>query len=166
MKVDVIAEEDTELVEKLKRLGFERIFFLRKGRLFEQGCAESAGLNVYNGADYTFTIQKGRADVITDLERNNFLLDKGLCSKLKENKMLVLFKFRSLIESEDLFRCYKNMVINGKLCNDYSVSALYCSFSRGAEDIKSPTQLVAFAAQFGYNYENYSKAAAAVAEKY
>ena len=71
--------------------------------------------------------------------------------------MFVIFKFSSLLESSDFFRTYKNFLINGKLCNDYSVPALYVSYAKDKDEIKSPTQLIAFAEAFGYNLKNYKR---------
>lgn len=165
MYIDLIEKDDKSLIEQLKKLGFHTVFFVENGAIKASSDANAFALKLYSGKDYEFVIQKGKADVIMDLDKNGFLLNKGLCSKLKENGMFVVFKLKALVESQDFFRTYKNFTINSRLCNDYSVPALYVSFANNAEEIKSPIQLVAFAENFGYNYSNYKKGTDALLKK-
>jgi hypothetical protein len=154
MKIDVIRTDSKEIVEKLKNLGFDRIFLLKEHSIKDITKNENNEFDAYSGKDYNFIIRKGKARFIYDLEINNFLLNKGLCSKLKENKITVIFSFSALEKSENMFKVYKNMLINGKLCNDYGVNCLYSSGSENTSDVKSFFQLCAFAEEFGYNYKN------------
>jgi RNase P/RNase MRP subunit p30 len=154
MKVDVIRKDSKEIVEKLKNLGFDKVLLIKDQNIIDITKDENTELKAYSGKDYDFVIRKGKAKFIYDLEVNNFLLNKGLCSKLKENKMIVIFSFSSLEKSENMFKVYKNLLINGKLCNDYGINCLYSSGSESTSDIKSFFQLCAFADEFGYNYKN------------
>ncbi|MCL4397284.1 hypothetical protein M1494_02995 [Candidatus Parvarchaeota archaeon] len=157
MKIDVIRKDSKEIVEKLKGLGFERVFLLKDQSIKEITKDENIEFKAYPGKDYDFVIRKGKAEFIYDLEVNGFLLNKGLCSKLKENKMTVIFSFSALEKSENMFKVYKNLLINGKLCNDYGINCLYSSGSESTSDIKSFFQLCAFAEEFGYDYKNLIK---------
>ncbi len=157
MYVDLLQKNDGGLVDSLKKLGFDSVFFIERGSITDVDDKLPFELKLYDGKDYDFIIQKGKADAVTNLDKNGLFLSKGLCSKLKENQMFVIFKFSSLIESSDFFRTYKNFLINGKLCNDYSVPALYVSYAKDKDEIKSPTQLIAFAEAFGYNLKNYKR---------
>lgn len=158
MYIDVIPKADRDLSDKIKKLGFDSVFCIDNSHLRDIDDTAPFKLKVYSEDNYAFVISKGRADIVTDLEKNSFLLNKGLCSKLKENNMFVMFKLGSLIEGEQFYKVYKNLLINGRMCADYSVPALYVSFASSEKDIKSPLQLVAFAEQFGYGYKNYKKA--------
>jgi hypothetical protein len=158
MFIDIVEKNRAKLAVQLKELGFEVIFELKGDTLIDPEDKNSFELRTYYGKDYDFVIRKGKADVILNLENNGFLLNKGLCSKLKENHMFVVFKFTSLLESQEVFKTYKNMLINGRLCADYGVDTLYVSSARDLDDIKAPAQLVAFAEQFGYHYLNYKRA--------
>lgn len=154
MKIDVIRRRSPEILEKLKKLGFDSILLLERHKIkniTEDGEPEGSA---YSGKDYDFVIRKGKARFVYDLEVNGFFLNKGLCSKLKENKITVIFSFSSLEKSENMFKVYKNLLINGKLCNDYGINCLYSSGSESTSDIKSFFQLSAFAEEFGYNYKN------------
>lgn len=157
MYIDLVGKDDEELVKKVKNLGFDSVFYSDKGVIKDCDDKLPFEIKLYGGKDYDFVIKKGKTGAITDLDKNGVLLNKGLCSKLKENEIFVIFKFKSLVDSEEFFRTYKNFLINARLCNDYSVPALFVSFAAGAEEIKSPAQLVAFAETFGYNYSNYKK---------
>ncbi len=157
MYIDLIQKNDKEIVDRLKKLGFDNIFDIERSSITDVDDKLPFELKLYDGKDYNFIIQKGKSNAITDLDKNALFLNKGLCSKLKENRMFVIFKLSSLIGSTDFFRTYKNFLINGKLCDDYSVPALYVSFAGVKEQIKSPAQLVAFAEAFGYNLKNYNK---------
>lgn len=157
MYIDLIEKKDKFLVDELKKLGFNKVFHIAQGSITDVDDKLPFELKLYDGKDYNFIIQKGKADAITDLDKNGLLLNKGLCSKLKENRIFVIFKFSSLVKSTDFFRTYKNMLINGRLCNDYSVPALYVSFAADGGEIQSPAQLLAFAEEFGYNSNNYKK---------
>jgi hypothetical protein len=165
MYVDLIKKRDEKLAERLKTLGFSDIFYIEKDIIKEISDTAPFDLKLYDGKDYEFVIQKGKADAITDLDKNGFLLNKGLCSKLKENGMFVIFKLKSLVESDEFFRTYKNFLINGRLCNDYSVHTLYVSFAGDIDDVKSPIQLISFAENFGYNYSNYIKSVEALLKR-
>ena len=159
MILDVINGYDRDLIDKISKLGFSRVLCEDDGhKIYDPSDKEPFPLSTYAGKESEAAIRKGKADVITDTDRNGFLLNKGLCSKLKENNMFVLFKFSSLINSDNFFGTYKNFLINGKMCNQYSVDCLFVSFSAKEADIKSPTQLAYFARQFGYNYKNFIKA--------
>jgi hypothetical protein len=164
MKVDVIRKESKEIIEKLKSLGFDRIFLIKDQDIKDLTKDEKREFKAYSGKDYNFIIRKGKAKFIYDLEANNFLLNKGLCSKLKENKITVIFSFSALEKSDNMFKIYKNMLINGKLCNDYGVNCLYSSGSESTSDVKSFFQLCAFAEEFGYNYKNMLDSMKEVAE--
>jgi hypothetical protein len=157
MKIDVVRENSTEILEKLKNLGFDSVFLLKEQKIKDLIKNKELDFKAYSGADYEFVIRKGKARFVYDLEVNGFFLNKGLCSKLKENKITVIFSFSSLEKSENMFKVYKNLLINGKLCNDYGVNCLYSSGSEKTSDIKSFFQLCAFAEEFGYNYKNLLK---------
>ena len=166
MALDIIRTEDKTVTDRLARLGFSSVLYADKnGRLYGLNDVDPFELSVYGGKDYEFIIRKGKADAVTDTDANGFLLNKGLCSKLKENKMFVLFKFSSLVRSENFFRCYKNFMINGRVCNEYSVNCLFVSFAGEKMDVKSPLQLEYFARQFGYNYNNFVKAQEALIKR-
>ena len=164
MKIDVIRKDSKEIVEKLKVLGFDRVLLLKDQNIRELTKNENSEFKAYSGKDYDFVIRKGKAKFIYDLEVNGFLLNKGLCSKLKENKMTIIFGFSALEKSENMFKVYKNLLINGKLCNDYGINCLYSSGSENTNDVKSFFQLCAFAEEFGYNYKNMLKSMESVAE--
>ena len=164
MKIDVIRTDSKDVIEKLKDLDFDRIFLLKDQSIKDISGDENKGFKAYSGKDYNFIIRKGKAKFVYDLEVNNFLLNKGLCSKLKENKITVIFSFSALEKNENMFKVYKNMLINGKLCNDYGVNCLYSSGSESISDVKSFFQLCAFAEEFGYNYKNMLNSTKAVAE--
>ena len=164
MKIDVIRKDSKEIAEKLKGLGFERVLLLKDQSIKDITNDENVEFKAYSGKDYDFVIRKGKAKFIYDLEVNGFLLNKGLCSKLKENGMTVIFSFSALEKSENMFKVYKNLLINGKLCNDYGINCLYSSGSESTNDIKSFFQLCAFAEEFGYNYKNMIKSMKTVAE--
>ncbi|MCL4400770.1 MAG: hypothetical protein M1348_01840 [Candidatus Parvarchaeota archaeon] len=157
MYIDLISKRDKSLIDELKALGFGAVFCPEKDSIRNVLDPEPFDLKMYAGDDYEFVITKGKADAVTDLEKSGFLLNKGLCSKLKENKIFVIFKFKSLVESPDFFRTYKNFLINGRLCSDYSVPSLFVSFAGDLNEVKSPIQLAAFAENFRYNYNNYRK---------
>lgn len=154
MKIDVIRKDSKEIVEKLRQLGFDNILLLKDQSIKDITKDENFEFKAYSGKDYDFVIRKGKAKFIYDLELNGFFLNKGLCSKLKENDMVVIFSFSALEKSENMFKVYKNLLINGKLCNDYGVNCLYSSGSENARDVKSFFQLCAFAEEFGYRYKN------------
>ncbi len=154
MKIDVIRNDSKEMVDKLNKLGFDSIFLLEKDRIRRINSDDNSTLSAYGEKDYDFVIRKGKARFIYNLENNLFLLNKGLCSKLKENKMFVMFDLSALIKSDNIFKTYKNLLINGKLCNDYSINCVYASGAEKTSDIKSFFQLVSFANEFGYNYKN------------
>ena len=154
MKIDVIRNDSNGVVERLAKLGFDSVFLLKESKLRSFTGKESSELTAYSGNDYDFVIRKGKATVVYDLEKNGFLLNKGLCSKLKENKMFVVFSFSSLVKGENIFRVYKNLLINGKICNDYGINCIYSSGSEDTSDTKSFFQLMAFADEFGYSYKN------------
>ncbi len=154
MKIDVIRKNSTEILEKLKKLGFDSVLLLEEQKIKDITKDKEMEGNAYSGKDYDFVIRKGKARFIYDLEVNGFFLNKGLCSKLKENRITVIFSFSSLEKSDNLFKVYKNLLINGKLCNDYGINCLYSSGSEKPSDIKSFFQLCAFAEEFGYNYKN------------
>ena len=158
MFIDIVEKNRAKLAARLKELRFGAIFEIKGDALIDPEDKDPFELRTYGGKDYDFVIRKGKTDVILNLENNNFLLNKGLCSKLKENHMFVVFKFTSLLESQEVFRTYKNMLINGRLCADYGIDALYVSSARDLNEIKAPAQLIAFAEQFGYHYPNYKKA--------
>lgn len=158
MHIDIIAKKDPTIINELEKLDFNKIFYTENGVIRSATDTKPFDLKLYSGKDYDFVITKGKANAITDFDKNEFLLNKGLCSKLKENEIFVLFKFKSLIESKDFFRTYKNFVINSRLCNECGVPALYVSFAENLDDVKSPIQLVAFSENFGYKYINYKKA--------
>ncbi len=164
MKIDVIRKDSKEIAEKLKGLGFERVLLLKDQSIKDITNDENVEFKAYSGKDYDFVIRKGKAKFIYDLEVNGFLLNKGLCSKLKENNMIVVFSFSALEKSENMFKVYKNLLINGKLCNDYGINCLYSSGSENRNDVKSFFQLCSFAEEFGYNYKNLIKSMKAVAE--
>ena len=164
MKIDVIRTDSKAVIEKLKGLGFDRIFLLKEQGIKDITSDGNNEFKAYSGKDYDFVIRKGKADFVYDLELNNFLLNKGLCSKLKENKITVIFSFSALEKSENMFKVYKNLLINGKLCNDYGVNCLYSSGSENINDVKSFFQLCAFAEEFGYNYKNMIKSIRSIAE--
>ncbi len=115
MYFDIVPKCDKVLLERLHYLGFNRVLYIEDGLLHD---CEKKGfeLKVYGGKDINVFVQKHKTDIVTDLEINNILLDKGLCSKLKENGMFVIFKLKNLLESTEFFRTYKNILINAKLC--------------------------------------------------
>lgn len=156
MYFDIISKCDKGLVERLQGLGFEKVLVLESGRLHE--CEkEGFELKVYGGNDTKIVVQKHKADAITDLETNDTILDKGLCSKLKEANMFVIFKLKNLLESAEFFRTYKNIVINAKLCYDHGVDCMFVSFSSDYNEAKAPMQLIAFAEQMGYRFDRVLK---------
>ncbi len=157
MAVDIVKNDEKGLVDRLKKLGFDGVFHNHNGLMSMVDDENAFELKVYSGKDYDFTIQKGRADVVEDLEKNGFILNKGLCHKLKENGMFVVFKFSNLIESENFFKTYKNMLINGRTCDEYSVPCIYASYADSVKTAKSPAQLIAFAEEFKYRYDNLLK---------
>lgn len=114
-------------------------------------------IKAYSGKEYDFVIRKGRANIVYGMESNGFLLNKGLCSKLKENNIFVVFSFSSLLKTDNIFKVYKNLLINGKLCNDYGVNCIYSSFAKNQSELLSTFQIEAFASEFGYNYKNMIK---------
>ena len=164
MKIDVIRDNSEEITGRLKYPGFDAVLLLNGQKIKNLAKNEETGLKAYAGKDYDFIIRKGKADVIYDLETNGFLLNKGLCSKLKENKMFVIFSFSSIEKSDNMFKVYKNLLINGKLCNDYGINCLYSSGSEEVNGVKSFFQLSAFAEEFGYDYKNILKSAERLAK--
>ncbi len=156
MALDILAERS--LAGDAKELGFDRVFVAEKNRVVDHDDPDAFEFSMYSGDDPENAIKKGKFDLVTDLDKSGFLLNKGLCSKLKERGITVVFKFSSLLEAEDMFRVYKNMLINIKVCNEYSIPVLFVSFAKDNMGMKSPVQLEAFAEQFGYNYKNYRKA--------
>jgi hypothetical protein len=157
MKMDVIKEYSDEMKKNLGELGFETAISLKNEVVIDVFSGGETGLKAYSGKNYDFVIRKGKADIIYGLENEGFLLNKGLCSKLKENNMFVVFSFSSLIKKENIFSIYKNLLINGKLCNDYSINCIYSSLAENQYELLSPFQLESFAAEFGYNYKNMIK---------
>jgi hypothetical protein len=157
MNVDVIGKADRTLAESVKKLGFDHVFCFDGDSIYDIEDKIPFKLKVYTGKDYSFIINKGRADVVADMDKHAFILNKGLCSKLKENKMFVVFKLKSLVETDQFYKVYKNFLINSRLCNDYSVPSLFISSASSIDDMKSPMQLEAFAEHFGYGYKNYKK---------
>ncbi|EFD93013.1 MAG: hypothetical protein BJBARM5_0268 [Candidatus Parvarchaeum acidophilus ARMAN-5] len=158
MKIDVIKFRSEEIKNKLREVGFQNAISIEDCKVFDAFKDKITDLTAYHGKDYEFVIRKGKANIIFDLENEGFILNKGLCSKLKENKIFVLFSFSSLLDSNNMFKVYKNLLINGKICNDYGVNCIYSSFADNATNVLSPFQLESFAAEFGYNYKNMLKA--------
>lgn len=152
MYLDVVSISDGKLLDEMHKVGFNRILILESNRLHD---AEKVGFNltVYSGADPRVAIQKHKADIITDLELNGVLLNRGLCSKLKENNMFIIFKLKNLIAADAFFKTYKNILINSKLCYDFDVNCLFVSFSSNSGEIKAPIQLIAFAEHMGYHID-------------
>ncbi len=157
MYVDVIPKKDPKLLEKIKELGFDAVFTAEDSKLIDPDDELPFDLKLYSGKDINFVITKGRADVVTDLDKYSVILNKGLCSKLKDNGMFVMFKFDSLIKTDNFYKVYKNFLINSRFCADYGVPSLYVSFASSEEEIKSPIQMIAFAEHFGYGYKAYKK---------
>lgn len=151
---DITSDKDDEIFDYIKNFGVDELFYLKDGKIHRYSDEKEFPLTVYNGADYDFVIRKGKYNIVTDLEKNGFSLDKGLCRKLKENEMFVMFKFSSLTEAEDIHKVYKSFYRNAVLCNDYSVPSLFVSFADSRQSIKSSMQLVSFAEEFGYSYQN------------
>ena len=109
MALDLIAVESKEVTDRLHGLGFRDVFAEKDGVLSRLDDENPFEINAYSGDDYEFVIQKGKADAVADMEKKGFLLNKGLCHKMKENRMFVIFKFSNLIESENFFKTYKNL---------------------------------------------------------
>lgn len=156
MYFDVISKKDKIMLDDLHKLGFDKVLVLDSNRLYDAE-KDSSKLTVYSGPDYKIVIQKHKFDIIADLELHDMFLNKGLCSKLKENGMFVIFKLKNLIASDTFFKVYKNTLINSKLCYDFGVDCLFISFSQEYNEIKSPIQLVAFAEHMGYHFDRLLK---------
>ncbi|MCL5016953.1 MAG: hypothetical protein M1441_02305 [Candidatus Parvarchaeota archaeon] len=163
---DITRVKDGEIFEYIKKFGIGEVFYYENGNLHRYLDDKEFPVTVYDGEDYDFVIRKGKYDVITGLEKSNFLLDKGLCQKLKENGMFVMFKFSSLIEADEVHRVYRNFYKNASLCNDYSVPSLFVSFAGDRMSIKSSMELASFAQEFGYNYKNLREAWIKFSKKY
>ncbi len=157
MKIDVVSNSSDEIKKKLQSLGFSSSLYIEDKKVYDMFNESQIDLTAYSGKDYDFVIRKGKSDIIYGLENEGFLLNKGLCSKLKENKIFVVFSFTSLVKAENMFKVYKNLLINGKLCNDYSVNCLYVSGASKPSELISSFQLISFATEFGYNYNNLKK---------
>ena len=153
--VDIVVNK--ELIDKVKNLGFKEVLTIENNKIVIPDDANKFGIDICDNGDFLTCINKRNFIAITDLDKFNFRLTKGMCSKMKENNIFVIFKFKNILTSEDIFSTYKNFLVNAKLCNDFSVPSIFASFADSEDFIISPFQLVSFARQFGYNYTNMLK---------
>jgi hypothetical protein len=158
MQIEILDKDNENLTKRVKELGFDGVYTIASNKVSDAEKKSGFTMSAYSGPDYEQIIRKGKADVITDLEKANFYLDKGLCYKIKESSSFVMFKFSSLISSENIFAMYKNMMHNVHVCEEHGVNALFVSFASDNDGIKSPMQLFSFAYQFGYSEARFKKA--------
>ncbi|MCW1301681.1 MAG: hypothetical protein OH316_00910 [Candidatus Parvarchaeota archaeon] len=155
--IDIVLSYDESLVSRLDKLGFKKVFLMKGGVISNPRDSKSLDMRVYSGANYSTIIRKGSAKAIYGIALNKVALDAGLCKKLKENEMFVIFDFRALIEAKNYFDVYKLYLRDASMCNEHGVDALFVSAAEKPSQIKSPMQLVSFANEFGYNYSNFRR---------
>ncbi len=156
--VDIVLNNNNEFLEEVKKLGFKKIVLMQNGELFDPDSKNHFTLSVYSTGNYISAIRKGSAQAIFGLYANKVILNPGLCKKLKESGTFVIFDFKSLIRSKNYFDAYKLYLRNSTLCDEHGVDALFVSAAEKVNEIKSPIQLVSFALEFGYKYQNFRRA--------
>ena len=154
--IDVLTNDDEKLVKRVRKLGFDEIFLLDGNVIKRIDDSKTFELPVYTGNDVEDLIRKNKIKALK-LSDSNLILNKGLCSRLKEANAFVIFDLRSLVEKENFFQIYKNFLINGKRCNDYGINGLFVTLADDENKVKSPIQLLSFAKAFGYNEKNFDR---------
>lgn len=156
--VDIIMDYDDSLVAELDKLGFSKVLLMKGGVISNPRDSSSLDIKAYSGVNYDGIVRKGGAKAVHGLIANRVALNTGLCRKLNENGMFVVFDLKSLIEAKNYFDAYKIYLKNASICNEYGVDALFVSGAGNPKQIKSPIQLISFAAEFRYNYSNFRRA--------